>query len=364
MSKLPKYTTLHDLHVKLGAKMVEFAGWSMPIQYSSIVEEHIAVREAAGIFDVSHMGTVEVKGKDAQAFLQKMVTRNIEKVSSGRAAYTVFCNETGGIIDDIIVYKVNTHHYFVIVNAANSEKDFYWMKMHGTDFDVYLKHMPTAIISLQGPKAKDILGSGIFGGSFSSLKRYAFVESYFSDHTAYISRSGYTGSDGFEIFVHDHNAVHLYSSLLNLGAPYGILPCGLGARDTLRLEAGYLLYGTDMNENNTPLEADLEWIVDLQKEDFIGKKALEAQKENGITKKLVGLEMQEQGIPRHEYPILKDGEVIGKVTSGTFAPFLKKAIAMGYVPVEESAVGNVVRIEIHGKPRAAKVAQKTFYKPQ
>lgn len=363
MSKQLKHTSLQDMHVKLGGKMVEFAGWSMPIQYSGIMEEHMAVRNAAGIFDVSHMGTVEVKGKDSQAFLQKMVTRDVEKLPDGRAAYTVFCNETGGIIDDIIVYKVNTHHFFVIVNAANREKDFYWMKMHGTDFSVDLKHTPTAIVSLQGPKAKDILGSGIFAGNFTQLKRYAFVESHFSDHIAYVSRSGYTGSDGFEIFVHDHNAVNLYSTLLNLGSRYGILPCGLGARDTLRLEAGYLLYGTDMNEDNTPLEADLEWIVDLQKADFIGKKALVMQKENGVSKKLVGFEMQEQGIPRHDYSILKDGEVIGKVTSGTFAPFLKKSIALGYVPAGESSPGNTVHIEIHGKLRSANVTLKTFYKP-
>lgn len=362
MSKLLKHTSLYDIHVKLGAKMAEFAGWNMPIQYSGIVEEHIAVRNAVGIFDVSHMGTVEVKGDDAQTFLQKMVTRNIEKLSDGRAAYTVFCNETGGIIDDIIVYKVNLQHFFVIVNAANREKDFYWMKMHGTDFDVNLKFTPTAIISLQGPKAKDILGSGIFAGNFTQLKRYAFAESHFSDHIAYVSRSGYTGSDGFEIFIHDHNAINLYSALINLGDAHGIKPCGLGARDTLRLEAGYLLYGMDMSEINTPLEADLEWIVDLQKEDFIGKKAIMTQKEKGVEKKLVSFEMQDSGVPRHDYPILKDGNVVGKVTSGTFAPLLKKSIAMGYVPAWEASPGNVLHIEIHGKPRAAKIVQKPFYK--
>lgn len=364
MSKSLKHTALHDLHDKLGAKMVEFAGWHMPIQYTAIVEEHMAVRNACGIFDVSHMGTVEVKGKDAQSFLQRMVTRNVEKIADGKAFYTVFCNEMGGVIDDLVIYKIDSQDFFVIVNAANREKDFYWMKMKGTDFDVHLKQLPTAILSVQGPKAKDILESGIFPARVSRMKRYAFEETRFSDHAAYVSRSGYTGSDGFEIFIHDHNAPDLFSALLSAGKTHDIKPCGLGARDTLRLEAGLLLYGTDMNEETTPLEAGLEWVVDLTKDDFIGKKALVTQKEAGIQKKLVCLEMKEQGVPRHEYAVYKNGGQIGKVTSGTFLPLLKKSIALAYVPASEGNAGNVLHIEIHGKQREAVVAGKIFYKAE
>lgn len=332
-------TPIYDRHIQLGAKIVDFHGWLMPIQYKGIIQEHLAVRNNVGVFDVSHMGEIEIKGKDAYSFLQYLITNNLDKIGPGRTIYTHMCNENGGIIDDLIVYMFSREHFFLVVNASNTEKDFNWIIGHKEKYDVDIENISSkiALISLQGPKACEILEK-FLGKPLSNIRRFHFQK--FPD--IIVSRTGYTGEDGFELFVDWNKGIWLWDELMKFNPE----PVGLGARDTLRMEKGYALYGNDIDETTTPIEAGIEWTVDLKK-DFIGKEAL---LKNKPRKRLIRLEMQDPGIPRHGCAILLEGTRIGTVTSGTYSPSLKKGIAMGYI---EGNYGEL-DIDIRGKLHRAR----------
>lgn len=340
-----KKTPIYDGHVKLGAKIVDFHGWLMPIQYKGIVEEHRAVRSHAGIFDVSHMGVIDIRGKDAYDLVQFLTTNNLDKIGPGRAIYGALCNEDGKMLDDLISYMFSKEHILLVVNASNLETDFEWIKKHTGKFSVDAKNISDSLvlIALQGPDAPDI-AEKLFKQSLASLKRFHFSEYTAGGVKILTARTGYTGEDGFELFVEAAKGEWLWNELLKLGAE----PIGLGARDTLRLESGYLLYGNDADINTTPLEAGIGWALDLNKKGFIGQEALKIFKPK---KKLFFMEMLESGIPRQGYKIFSNRKEIGVVTSGTFSPSLGKGIAMGYVDGEYGEV----EIEIRGRMLKAKV---------
>lgn len=314
-----KKTPIYNRHIELGAKMVDFHGWLMPLQYKGIIQEHLAVRNNVGIFDVSHMGEIEIKGKDAYSFVQYLVTNNLDKISPERALYTHMCYENSGIVDDLIVYMFSPEHLLFVVNASNTEKDFNWIIGHRKGYNVDIKDISDkiALISLQGPKACGILEK-FLNKPLSNIRRFHFQK--FGD--IIISRTGYTGEDGFELFIDAGKGLWLWDELMKFGPQ----PVGLGARDTLRLEKGYPLYGNDIDETTTPLEAGLMWVVDIKK-DFIGRDALLKHKP---MRRLVSMEMKDQGIPRHGCTILYGGKKVGVVTSGTYSPSLGRGIAMGY----------------------------------
>lgn len=327
-----KRTPIYNRHIELGAKMVDFHDWLMPLQYKGIIQEHLAVRSNVGIFDVSHMGEIEIKGKDAYNFLQYLITNNLDKIGPGRAIYTHMCYENGGIVDDLIVYMFSKEHFILVVNASNIEKDFNWMRKYSADIKDISSDI--ALISLQGPRACGVLVRlGGLGESLSDLKRF-----YFQKFGGIIvSRTGYTGEDGFELFIDWDRGLWLWDELMKFKPE----PVGLGARDTLRLEKGYPLYGNDIDETTTPIEAGLMWAVDLKK-DFIGREALLKHKSQ---RRLVRLEMKDQGIPRQGCAILYEGKKVGNITSGTYSPSLGKGIAMGYVDGDYK----VVDIDIRGR---------------
>lgn len=356
-----KKTPLFHLHEKLNAKMVEFGGWLMPVQYSGIIAEHQSVRTNAGIFDISHMGWLEFSGKDTFKVLQRLLTRNISTLQDGRAYYTVMCSEQGGIVDDVIVYRRTQELYFLVVNASTTLKDYQWCLKNSNGFDCQVKNRSNEFVlfALQGPKAVQIIEK-LTSYPVAQLKRYGFAQTNVGETFCTVMRSGYTGEDGFEICASVDRAEPLWETLLDAGREHGLLPCGLGARDTLRLEACYLLYGNDMNEETTPVEADMEWVVSYEK-DFIGKEALISQKHSGAGKKLVAFEMKEPGVPRHDYKVFFNGEVCGKVTSGTFGPTIRKNVGFAFVPASCS-VGDEIGIEIHGNQKLARIVQKPFYK--
>lgn len=357
-----KRTPLFDVHVSLGAKMVPFAGFEMPVQYSGLTQEHFAVRESVGMFDVSHMGQFFVEGKDAKELLQKVTTNNLDLIENGKAQYTCLPNAEGGIIDDLIVYKMNDEKYFVVVNASNIEKDFAHIQAHNK-FDATLNNASDemSLIAIQGPKAKETLQK-LTSVDLSTLPYYSFTEGEVAGvKDVIISNTGYTGSGGYELYFQNEDAVNLWNALSEAGSEFGILPCGLGARDTLRLEKGFCLYGNDIDDTTSPLEAGLGWITKLDKGDFVGKDKIAALKESGITRKLVGFEMQEKAIPRHDYPVLdKEGNTIGKVTSGTMSPMKKVGIGLAYVDTAHSKVDSEIYIQIRNKSVLAKVVKTPF----
>jgi aminomethyltransferase len=366
-----KRLQLEDLHKSLRAQMVPFAGWEMPVVYSSIAEEHMAVREAAGLFDISHMGEILIRGKDAMSFLQWMTTNDVSKLSAEGvvgAQYSTALNERGGIRDDIFVYMLERNKYMVVANAVNTEKIYNWFVEHRRgDVEISDITMTTVMLALQGPKAIEVLQK-LTSFDLSSIKRFnaAWVE--FNGTRVLASRTGYTGEDGFELYLlnetrsNPKRAEKLWSDILRAGEAFSVKPCGLGARDTTRLEAGLVLYGNDIDENITPLEAKIGFVVKFEKGDFIGREALLAQKAAGVSKTRVGMRMLDRGIPRHGYKVLRGGKEIGVVTSGTLSPLLNVGIAMGYVPPEVK-VGDKLQIEIHGKPREAEVVSLPFYDP-
>ncbi len=361
MSEL-KRTPLYHAHVQLGAKMVEFGGWEMPVQYQSIIKEHQAVREAAGLFDVSHMGEILVDGHGALNFLQHLVTNDVSKLDVGRAMYSPMIMEDGGTVDDLLIYYLGVNRYLLVVNASNKDKDFAWMKKHLTEgVGIADKSDDYALLALQGPLAQKIL-QGLTALDLSTVKYYHFAMGAVSGVPCLVSRTGYTGEDGFELYCHPEEAEKLWSALLEAGKPDGLVPAGLGARDTLRFEAALALYGHELTENVNPLMAGLGWTVKLDKEDFIGKQALLEIKQQGVSHKLVGLEMLERGIPRAEYKVQVNGEEIGWVTSGSFAPTLNANLALAYVKPEYASVGTELDIIIRSKPVKAKVVPKPFYK--
>ena len=358
-----KNTALTHIHEKLGAKMVPFAGFNMPVQYEGINAEHETVRNGVGVFDVSHMGEFFIKGKGALDLIQKVTSNDASKLVDGQAQYSCMPNDKGGIVDDLIVYKIKDEDYLVVVNASNIEKDWNWIEKHNT-FGAEMTNMSDqySLLAIQGPKAIEAMQS-LTDVDLSAIKFYHFTIGEFAGiKDIIISATGYTGSGGLEIYCKNEDAEKLWNKVFEAGESFGIKPIGLAARDTLRLEMGYCLYGNDIDDTTSPLEAGLGWITKFTK-DFVNSEALKKQKEEGVTRKLVAFEMQEKAIPRHGYDIVNaEGEKIGEVTSGTMSPSLGKGIGLGYVPTELSKVGSDISIQIRKKAVPAKVVKLTFYK--
>lgn len=358
-----KNTALTDKHIALNAKMVPFAGYNMPVQYAGINSEHEAVRNSVGVFDVSHMGEFILKGDKAFDLIQKVTSNDASKLYDGKIQYSCLPNETGGIVDDLLVYRIDEKTYMLVVNASNIEKDWNWISKYN-EFGVDMKNISdrTALLAVQGPKAADTL-QGLTDIDLSSMEYYSFKKGTFAGvPNVLISATGYTGAGGFEIYADNTHAEHLWDEIFKAGQPYGIKPIGLGARDTLRLEMGYCLYGNDIDDTTSPLEAGLGWITKFSK-DFVNSARLLEQKEQGVGRKLVGFEMTERGIARHDYEILNaDDAIIGKVTSGTQSPTLQKAIGMGYVETPYSLEGTDIWIRIRDNKVKARVVKLPFLK--
>ena len=356
-------TALTNKHIELGAKMVPFAGFNMPVQYEGVNIEHETVRNNVGVFDVSHMGEFLLKGKNAEALIQKITTNDISKIPNGKAQYTCMPNGKGGIIDDLIIYKINEEEFFIVVNASNIEKYWNWIKSLNT-FDVEMIDLSDeySLFAIQGPKTAEAMQS-LTEIDLKNMVYYTFEKGNFAGvEDVIVSATGYTGSGGFEVYVKNKDAEKVWKKVFDAGKDYGIKPIGLAARDTLRLEIGFCLYGNDIDDTTSPLEAGLGWITKLTKE-FTDSEFLKAQKEKGVDKKLVAFEMIYRGIPRHDYPIIdSEGKVIGKVTSGTMSPSLKKGIGLGYVTIENSKLENEIFIEIRNKGVKAKIVKAPFYK--
>ena len=358
-----KRTPLYHQHVALGARLVEFGGWEMPVQYGSIIDEHRAVRTHAGLFDVSHMGEFRVEGSDALAFLQHLVPNDVSRLVINQALYTQLCLPGGGTIDDLIIYRLEENRYMLVVNAANIDKDFTWVEEQAKAFHVQVTNQSsvTALLALQGPEAQSIL-QPLTGVDLSTIRYYHCVPGLVDGINCIISRTGYTGEDGFELYCASIDASTLWNDLLVAGKDHGLLPAGLGARDTLRLEASYCLYGHELDEQTNPLEASLGWTVKLNKDEFIGHDALLRVKEEGLKRKLIGIEMVERGVCRGGYAIYEDDQPIGIITSGAPSPTLNKNIGMGYVEASHAIVGKPVYIDIRGKRTAAQIVALPFYK--
>jgi aminomethyltransferase len=331
-SRRMKHTPLFSQHQRLGGRIVDFGGWALPIQYAGIIAEHEAVRSAAGLFDVSHMGEIEVRGKGAVDYLQRLVTGDVAKLADGRILYALMCNHGGGVVDDILLYRFNEAHFLLVVNAANTEKDFHWLCAHAAG-DVLIENESDrfAQIAIQGPNAQAIL-QGVSDVPLSDIGFFRFMQGVNVDSKrALVSRTGYTGEDGFEIYLDAGDAQHVWAALLDAGAPLGLVPAGLGARDTLRFEAALPLYGHELSEEISPFEAGLAPFVKLDKGDFIGREALVAQRENGAARERIGFVMKDRGVPRSGYPLMLGDETIGVVSSGGFAPTLKQNAGMALV---------------------------------
>ena len=359
-----KRTPLYECHVEAGAKMVPFAGFEMPVQYRGVIEEHRTVRTAVGLFDVSHMGEIDVTGARALDFVQFVTCNDASKLVPGRAHYSGLMTPRGTFVDDLLVHKFSDDHYFLVVNAANKDKDYAYLCAQVPGFEgvsVRDRSDDWAQIAVQGPRALEVTQK-LTSVPLADIKYYRFVEGEIDGVQAIIARTGYTGEDGFEVYVPPVAAAPLWRSLLSAGADAGIAPTGLGARDTLRFEACMPLYGNDIDDTTTPLDAGLDWIVKLDKGGFLGRDLLVRQREQGITRKLVGFEMKGRGIARHGYPIVSGGAEVGVVTSGTHSPTLEKALGMGYGPVALAAVGTPFEIEIRGQRVAAEVVGTPFYR--
>ncbi|MFZ5788841.1 MAG: glycine cleavage system aminomethyltransferase GcvT [Acidobacteriota bacterium] len=359
-----KRTPLFSCHVEAGGRIVPFAGWEMPVQYRGVIEEHRAVRTGVGLFDVSHMGEIEVTGGRALEFLQHVTCNDVAKLVAGRAHYSGLMTPRGTFVDDLLVHKMSDDRYFLVVNAANTEKDYAYLcaQVNGFgDADVRDASADWAQIAVQGPRALE-LGQRFTSARLAEIKYYRFVEDDFGGARAIIARTGYTGEDGLEVYVAPDAAAGLWRELLRVGADLGAAPCGLGARDTLRFEACMALYGNDIDDTTTPLEAGLEWIVKTDKGPFLGRDALLRQQEQGIPRTLIGFEVTGRGIARHGYPIWAGGRHAGVVTSGTHAPTLNKPLGLGYVPLEFAAEGTPLEIEIRGQRVGAVVVPTPFYR--
>jgi aminomethyltransferase len=362
-SKLKK-TPLYEKHVALKAKIIDFGGWAMPVQYTNVIEEHKATRSTAGLFDICHMGEIEVKGPQALDLLQLALTRNLADQTIGQVKLSALLNEEGGVIDDLTVYKMDENFYMLVTNATPRERDWEWIKKIQEDrkFDCDLKDISdeTGKLDLQGPRSEEILQK-LSAANLKNLRFYHFCKSHVAGFEAIISRSGYTGEDGFEIYALGSVIGQIWDKLMMVGADFGLKPVGLGARDTLRLEGGMMLNGQDMDESVSPLEVPYSWIVDLKK-NFMGSEALRAKQNSGIKKKLAGLEMTGRGIARHGYKVFKGGKEIGVVTSGTFSPTLNKAIGMAFIDIDFSAPDTQIEIGIRDTMTAAKIVKLPFYK--
>ncbi len=361
-------TQLYRIHEQT-AKLTDFAGFEMPLWYKGIIPEHLAVRNGVGIFDISHMGRVMVTGVDAERFLNYVITNDVSKLTLNAAQYSVMCNESGGIMDDFVVYRLEMEKFMVVFNASNREKDYNWMTARAKGFNVKIEQVSddVGMLAVQGPNAEKTLQK-ISAEDLSKIERFKCSPARLANIDVFLARTGYTGEDGFEVFIWNasltrpENALNLWNAILAAGSPFSIEPCGLGARDTLRLEAGLCLYGNDIDENTTPLEAGLSFVVKLQKDKFIGKETLLKQKTEGIKRRRVGIQLLDQGIPWPGFEIYSaSGEKIGQLTSGTFSPLLKYGIGMGYVPVDQAQEGNAVSVKIRDKLVKARTVSFPFY---
>jgi aminomethyltransferase len=358
-----KRTAFYDIHARLGGKIVEFAGFEMPVQYSGIVEEHQCVRTNVGVFDVSHMGEVEVRGGDALAFLQNITVNDVSRLSPGRVQYSAMCYDDAGIVDDLLVYHMGDH-YMLVINASNTAKDISWMREH-VHGDVRLEDVSdaTSLLAVQGPRSRETLQK-ITDVSLGSLEYYHWISGKVAGQQMVISRTGYTGELGYELYFQSDRALgeRVWNAIMEAGKEYNIGPVGLGARDTLRLEVGFCLYGNDIDKTTHPLEAGLAWITKLDKGAFIGRDVLMQAKRDGLKRRLVGFAVEEKAFPRHGYPIAVGGREVGHVTSGTYSPTLNKGIGLGYVPVESAKPGASLQIMIRNKPVPATVVSIPFIK--
>jgi aminomethyltransferase len=368
MTELRRRTQLYMTH-KQTASMITFAGFEMPLSYKGIIPEHLAVRNGVGVFDISHMGRVTVTGPDAEHFLNYVITNDTSKLSPNAAQYSVMCLENGGIIDDFVIYRMETDKFLAVFNAGNREKDYKWLEKHAPKFNVKLQNISdsVAMLAVQGPNAAKTL-QGISSENLEKIERFKCGSTKLSNSTAYLARTGYTGEDGFEVFIWNCttedpvNAVRVWNGILDSGKQFGVEPCGLGARDTLRLEAGLCLYGNDIDETTTPFEAGLSFVVKLQKDNFLGKETLQKQKNDGLKRKRVGVKLLEQGIPRAGFEILnKQKDRIGSLTSGSYSPLLKSGIGMGYVKIEEAQEGNTIKIRVRDKEVNGSIVAFPFY---
>ncbi len=362
-SSTMKKTRLFECQKSLGGKMIEFSGWNMPVEFKGIIDEHMAVRKKAGLFDVSHMGEISVKGPESLQFLQYLTPNDVYRLFPIKAQYTALTTEKGTFVDDLLIYCLGENDYLLVVNAANTEKDYEWILSHKGEFNVWIENESDRYtqMALQGPKALDILQPltelrldemKMFGASWGSI----------AGEKVLISRTGYTGEDGFEIYTLSLKPERIYNLIMKSGKPYKILPVGLGARDTLRLESSLLLYGNDIDDDTTVLEAGLGWLVKFKKGEFLGSKALLKQKKKGIKKKIVGFEITGRGIARSHYPVFIRGKKLSEVTSGTYSPYLKKSIGLTYLPIKSTEAGTEISIEVRGKLIPAKIIPLPFYK--
>ncbi|MBL0387017.1 glycine cleavage system aminomethyltransferase GcvT [Tumebacillus sp. ITR2] len=360
-----KKTPLFEVYPNYGGKIIDFGGWALPVQYAGILDEHEAVRERAGLFDVSHMGEITIQGPDALANIQNLITNDASKLANGQALYSPMCFENGGCVDDLLVYKKGDGNYLLVVNAANIEKDFDWMKSHQFgDVSIENRSADIAQLALQGPIAEQVL-QNMTTTDLSEIKYYWFAENVdVAGVSCLVSRTGYTGEDGFELYCDAKDVAKLWDSILAAGKEQGVLPIGLGARDTLRFEARLPLYGQEISADISPLEAGLGFFVKLDKGDFIGREALAKQKEEGVARKLVGFEMTERGIPRTHYEIQVDGQKIGETTTGTMGPTVKKNIGLGLIDVQFATIGQEIDVIIRNKPVKAVIVKTPFYKRQ
>jgi aminomethyltransferase len=360
-----KTTPLHRVYKEYGAKAVGFGGFDMPVQFSGIIEEHEAVRSRAGLFDVSHMGEFEVVGEDARAFIQYMVTNDVSKLEPGFAMYSPMTYENGGCVDDLLVYCFSMQKFWIVVNAGNIDKDFAWLDKHTEAFHVELtdKSNEISLLALQGPLSDEIL-SPLAQADISTLRPFRFIETKVGGIPVVLSRTGYTGENGFELYTNSEHVESLWRLLMEKGQPYGLLPCGLGARDTLRLEARLPLYGHELTEEISPLEAGIGMFVKLDAGDFVGREALLAQKTNGISRKVVGIRLLDRGVPRGGYTVFESGtdKVVGQLTSGTMSPTLKQPVGLALVEKSVSEIGTHLDIEIRNKRIPAEVIKTPFYK--
>jgi len=359
-----KRTPLYEQHRALGARLVEFGGWEMPVQYSSILEEHEAVRTRAGLFDVSHMGEFKVEGPDALDFLQYLVPNDVSRLAIHQALYTQLCLPNGNVIDDLLIYRLAEQHYMLVVNASNIANDFAWINGQTSHFQhvvVSDQSETTALVAVQGPLAEEIL-QPLTDINLKSIRYYHCIAGLIDGVNSIISRTGYTGEDGFEIYCSPADVIKLWKDILAVGRPRGLLPAGLGARDTLRLEAGYCLYGHELDEQTNPLEAQLGWTVKFNSGMFIGRDALLKVKEQGPKRLLVGIELLGRGVPRSGYALYEQDQQIGSLTSGAPGPTIHKNIGMGYVETARATIGRQVQVDIRGKRIAAQIVALPFYK--
>jgi aminomethyltransferase len=358
---MSKHTPLYAVHRALGARFVEFGGWEMPVQYTSIIEEHQTVRQRAGLFDVSHMGEIELRGRRALAVCQELTVNDVTRLRDGQAQYSLLCFPHGGVVDDVMVHRLSDERIMLCVNASNIEQDFRWMTEHRNGADVVNRSADYALLAFQGPQATQILQT-VTAVPLAETPPFAFRDGLVAGQRALVAHTGYTGEDGWEIYCGPDSVTRIWDAILEAGAPLGVQPAGLGARDTLRLERALPLYGHELTAETTPLEAGLGWVVRFNKGDFIGRDALLEQRGRGPARRLIGFVLTEPGIARQDYPIVGAGAVVGGVTSGTKSPTLGKAIGLGYVASTLGAVGTQLGVDIRGRVIGARVVQLPFYK--